>query len=179
MEKRYHNEKRDFYFLKLEEARNLLMFLKSELEKIDHDLVNQNSLFESIQKKIKELEKIFEKDMHSALNDAFFGYKSAIEKFNRNHRLSYEEYHLLAADNIQFFKGPNEDTEYGRLDLIWYQDEDIFGYINLFVPPPDPGKVRPLLWGIEPEKVRLKALRPDQHMYFKKFYPEVYKRFIK
>jgi len=178
MEKRYHNEKRDFYFLKLEESRKMLMFLKSELDKINQDHVKEKFLFENILNKIKELEKIFEEDMHKALNDAFFGFNSAIEKFNLNQHLSYEEYHLLAAANILFFKGPPEDTEFGRFDLTWYQDEDIFGYIDLFVSSHEPGEIRPL-WGIEPESVKLNALRPDQHKYFKKFYPEVYKRFIK
>ncbi len=104
------------------------------------------------------------------------------------HRLTREEYYLLAAADIwemipwgtakQLGLSPCDDFEV--FSFFWYQDNMRFGYINPEEVQRDPGSQRVRArFGRPPEEIRLSALRPDQREFFERYLPAIYARFTR
>jgi len=152
-------------------ACHLLDSLTRLLRDIDFFERASGRFAELLNAQLNDLKHLFE-DITGASLDSYPGFDTifgrATEKFNRQQRLSREEYYLLVASRVISYTGPDGWDGYGRFDMHFYQDDKIRGYIDPESQPDSVGK-----------KVRIHELRPEQKKYFSEHAPDIYQRFRK
>ena len=104
------------------------------------------------------------------------------QKFALGRRLNMEEYHLLRAWRVAPLTvetlGLSPVDDFGLWTLLYYEDDERYGYINPGARPRATGARRVAKQlGIQPEEIRRSALNPEQQEFFERNLPEVYARF--
>ena len=122
--------------------------------------------------KLNEIKDVLIK-LHKMTDNIKPTFSSAIRKFLGHKRVTEKEYYLLCAEKILEFKGFDGLNEAQRFDMHCYETDEIYSHI---MPCKTPGSGG---WGIEPEEVEVKYLRPEQKEYFYKYDPVTYNRFKK
>ena len=96
-------------------------------------------------------------------------------------KLTFEQYALLAARQLVPCGKGDTRRDYEQFLMLYYEDDDRHGYIDLNAPLPSPPgyvNVRMTLGNeVAPEEVRVDALRPEQRGFLAEHYPEIYVRF--
>jgi len=167
----------------IEEKNYFLRIIKKNLDKVNESLEifrqRKYELQRVDKKQFLELETIFIElnDALLKLNDAAENlhseFSSAVYKINRFQRLSKKEFYLLASEKIIKWTDLNGFDNFQLFDFHFYEDDKTRSYI-IPTNTPDTGG-----WGIAPEHVKLKHLRPEQKEFFAKYDPKTYKRFKK
>lgn len=163
----------------------------SQLADRGHQLVE--ALRESIQgidaHMLVELHQIIEDlvRLARALKGADQEISNAARKIQMGQRLSRREFYLLRAEKILTFTDTDARDSYDRMDLLFYEDDNVHGYIDILAPVPQKEvslkekkseKVRiPLMEHLAPEKVQIPFLRQEQKKYFMETHLELYRRF--
>lgn len=93
--------------------------------------------------------------------------------------LTQEEFAFAKATGVIGDQRRNDLTDYQLFCMFYYEDDSHFGYIN---PEETPNRILPgkigIRFGIVPESVRVKFLRPDQEEFLRTRLPDLYARFL-
>jgi hypothetical protein len=119
----------------------------------------------------------------SAATEAFERFSARpVGAFVRGRRLSEEEFYVLGAMGILRDTARSlrlsDVTDYEAFSMLYYEDDDHYGYINPELEPPVEPRKLMLRFGIVPESVRIGFLRPEQEEFLRTKLPELYERFL-
>lgn len=107
-------------------------------------------------------------------------HRRPLERLFSGFDLSVEEFYLLraigAVTAIISDLGISPVNEFEAFRLLHYEDDDTRCFINPSLPQREEGKVG-LRFGISPEELSRRALRPEQKDFFRKHLPDVFQRF--
>ena len=112
----------------------------------------------------------------SAASEAFQRFSARpLAKFLAGMRLSEEEFYILGGMGVLPL-GLTDVTAFEAFSMLYYEDDRRHGYINPAEIPRQPGYPK-LRFGIIPEEVCMKFLRPEQDTFLRTRFPELYARF--